>query len=363
MQPGAGKHDPPLPHLRWLYLYLTDGCNLRCVHCWLSPRYVPDTSKQRGLTADDVARLIQEGRPLGVGAVKLTGGEPLMNDEFFRIVEVLAAENVRTTVETNGVLVDEETASFLGAHRVSHVSVSIDSHRSSFHDRFRGVPGALDRSVDGIEHLVAHKIPVQIIMSLTRDNEEDIEGVVRLAEELKAASVKINPVMPVGRGDGMIKEKKNLPVARLMALDRWLEADITKRYRMNVIMTLPSAFKSIQSFFSGSRSECYILNILGVLANGDISICGIGTAVPEMVMGNIRTDCLKDIWETSPILLNLREIVPDGMEGVCGRCLLKKSCLGSCRANEYVLSGSLAAPYWMCREAYERGIFPTSRLL
>jgi len=363
MHPVAREETFPVPPLTWLYLYLTDGCNLRCAHCWLSPRYLPETTRHGGLTADNVDLLISEGSPLGVGSVKLTGGEPLMNSDFFQIIEDLAARNVRTTVETNGVLVDENTASFLGANNVDHISVSIDSHRSSFHDAFRGMPGALEKSIQGIRHLVAHKIPVQIIMSLTRDNAKDIEGVVRLAGEVKAASVKINPVMPVGRGDEIIRRNKNLPVARLLELDRWLETDIKKRYHMNVIMTLPSALKSIQSFFNGSRSECAVLNILGILANGDVSICGIGTVVPEMVMGNIRTDRLEDIWKTSPILLNLREIVPDGMEGVCGRCLLKRSCLGSCRANEFVLSGSLATPYWMCREAYEQGIFPPSRLL
>jgi SynChlorMet cassette radical SAM/SPASM protein ScmF len=225
------------------------------------------------------------------------------------------------------------------------------------------MPGALTRSIQGVERLTAHKIPVQIIMSLTRDNVQDIEGVIRLAGKLKAASVKINPVMPVGRGDDIIRENKNLPVARLLELDRWLESEIMERYRMNVIMTLPTALKSIESFFSGSRSECAILNILGILANGDVSICGIGTVVSEMVMGNIHTQGLKDIWESSPILTNLREIVPDGMEGVCGRCLLKRSCLGSCRANEFVISGNIAAPYWMCQEAYEQGIFPSSRLM
>jgi len=353
----------PVPPLVWLYLYLTEGCNLRCAHCWLSPRYTPEDTREKGLTTGDVDRLIHDGAPLGVNSVKLTGGEPLMNAEFFQIVEVLAARKVRVTLETNGILIDDATASFLGAHRVDHVSVSIDSHRASFHDRFRGMPGALERSIQGIRRLTAQKLPVQIIMSLTRDNEKDIEGVVRLASELKVASVKINPVMPVGRGDDMIRENKNLPVERLIKLDRWLENEISERHRMNVIMTLPSALKSLQSFFSGSRSECAVLNILGILANGDVSICGIGAVAPDMVMGNIRDHDLKDIWKTSPILATLRGIVPDGMEGVCERCLLKKSCLGSCRANEFVLSGSLAAPYWMCKEAYEQGIFPPSRLL
>lgn len=363
MHPVAREETFPVPPLTWLYLYLTDGCNLRCAHCWLSPRYVPETTRHGGLTADDVDLLIREGDPLGVASVKLTGGEPLMNADFFPIVEVLAARKMRITLETNGVLIDENIASFLSAHSVYHVSVSIDSHRASFHDTFRGMSGALEKSIQGVRRLIAQKIPVQIIMSLTRDNAKDIEGVVRLARDLKAASVKINPVMPVGRGDDIIRKNKNLPVARLLELDRWLETDIKERYSMNVIMTLPSALKSIQSFFSGSRSECAVLNILGILANGDVSICGIGTVIPDMVMGNMHTHRLEDIWRSSPVLMNLREIVPDGMEGVCGRCLLKRSCLGSCRANEFVLSGSLAAPYWMCREAYEQDIFPPSRLL
>jgi hypothetical protein len=38
-------------------------------------------------------------------------------------------------------------------------------------------------------------------------------------------------------------------------------------------------------------------------------------------------------------------------------------CLGSCRADAYVLSGSLSAPHWICKEAYEKGLFPPGRVV
>ena len=59
----------------------------------------------------------------------------------------------------------------------------------------------------------------------------------------------------------------------------------------------------------------------------------------------------------------LRERVPNRMEGICGKCILKGVCLGACRADAFVLSGSLGTPFWICQEAYEKGLFPEQRMM
>lgn len=351
----------PLIHA---YLYLTGGCNLRCAHCWISPGYVPEREDARDrLTTADVVKAVDEGQPLGLTHVKLTGGEPFLNVDIFEIVELLASRNLSISIETNGTLIDRQAAALLSRNGVSSVSVSMDSHRASFHDVFRGIPGALDKTAAGIEHLAAGKIGVQVVMSLVRGNAGDIEGLIDAAGRLGARSVKINPVNPIGRGGALMDRGQTVPVEELLELSGWVEGELAKRYDIETYFTIPSALKPISHLFDTRNAQCHILNIIGVLSGGDISICGIGRQEPGLIMGNIRTDSLAQVWEHSPVLTRLRGLVPARMEGICGRCILAGVCLGACRADAYVLSGSLAASHWVCREAYERGLFPPGRMV
>ncbi len=351
----------PLIHA---YLYLSGGCNLRCAHCWISPSFTPQQEAVRDrLTTADVKKIIDAARPLGLSRVKLTGGEPFLNEDVFDIVRLLDVSGLSASIETNGTLIDRKAAAFLKDHGIRSVSVSIDSHRASFHDSFRGVDGALNRAAAGVEFLAAEGIAVQVIMSLVRDNAADIEGLVEMAQRLGARSVKINPVTPVGRGGSLKDQGQTLPVEELLALCAWVEGELAASYGIDTFFTVPSALKPISHLFDGRNAQCYILNIIGILAGGDISICGIGREERSLTMGNIRTDDLAQVWKSSHVLGRLREIVPRRMEGICGRCFMAGICLGSCRADAYVLSGSLSAPHWVCEEAYEKGLFPPGRMV
>lgn len=347
-----------------LYLYLTGGCNLHCAHCWLDPDFLPQEEKiTNGLTANDVKKAVGEAKPLGLSNIKITGGEPFLCNEIFQILECVTAEELSIAIETNGTLIDRETAGFLKKKGISAISVSIDSPRASFHDSFRGVKGALDQALTGVEHAVAQGINVQFIMSLVSENAGDIEPLMAMAKELGASSLKVNPVMPIGRGNTLTQKGRTLPVEDLISLDKWSEGELAEKYDMNVCFAMPSAFKPMDTFLTNENAECRILNILGIVSTGNISICGIGKDVKGLVMGNIREDSLAEVWINSPILTTLRDLVPNRMEGICGRCILKGVCLGSCRADAFVLSGSLATPFWICQEAYDKGLFPKQRIV
>jgi hypothetical protein len=49
------------------------------------------------------------------------------------------------------------------------------------------------------------------------------------------------------------------------------------------------------------------------------------------------------------------------LEGVCGECLFKFQCLGSCVAENYHQSQRLTAPFWFCQQAQEAGVLPLQR--
>ena len=96
-----GKQSYPL---RQLYFYLTEGCNLKCRHCWISPKYQAPDKPASGLDVELFRDIIKQAKPLGLDGVKFTGGEPLMHPAIFELLDVVRTEELRLIVETNGVL-------------------------------------------------------------------------------------------------------------------------------------------------------------------------------------------------------------------------------------------------------------------
>jgi len=107
---------------------------------------------------------------------------------------------------------------------------------------------------------------------------------------------------------------------------------------------------------------CGIRGILGVLASGHYALCGIGEQISELVFGIVEIDRLAEVWLENPTLKELRSGLPDRLDGVCSRCLMKHRCMGSCIAQNYYRTGSLWEPYWFCEQAEERDLFPESRI-
>jgi radical SAM protein with 4Fe4S-binding SPASM domain len=173
--------------------------------------------------------------------------------------------------------------------------------------------------------------------------------------------LKINHLVPCGRGKRVFRNRENLSPDELILLYQAVERERSSHGNLDVIFDLPVALRSIEDIKRRGIIECNILNILGILASGDYSICGIGQTIDELRMGNLYQDSIVEIWRNSRILKELRDSLPRQLKGVCGACLFKFQCLGACRANAYALNKDLYASYFLCQESYDSGRFPVSR--
>lgn len=356
----------PMYPLHQLYVYLTAGCNLQCRHCWIEPRHAQSGGTFAELDVRLFASILDQAKLLGLSGVKLTGGEPLLHSRFFDILEEIRKRSLNLGLETNAVLCTAEVAQRLTTCKNLFVSVSLDGAESETHDWMRANRGSFERALGGIRNLVEWGIAPQIIMSIGKRNHNQVEDLVRLAESIGAGSVKFNVIQPTARGRKLREEGETLAIDELVRLGRWVETDLVKRSSIPVFFSQPLAFTPLSRMFGRNLDGCHrcsILGILGVLADGSYALCGIGETIPALVFGHAAKDRLIDVWEHHPILMELRNGLPSRLEGVCGECLMKGLCLGSCLAQNYSSSGSLWAPYWYCTEARERGLFPKSRLI
>jgi SynChlorMet cassette radical SAM/SPASM protein ScmF len=317
------------------------------------------------LSTAEIKGIIDQGLPLGLTSIKITGGEPFLRDDIVEIVGYADAQGIDIRIETNAMLLDEGTARALGRfERLNHIAVSLDGATPESHALLRGGNGAYEKAVQGIEWLVSSGVPVLIITCLHQSNYHEIEDVVALAARLGAFRVKINPIIEIGRGSDMSAQGSLASLQDILELSRGMDAGLDEEYGVSALLDVPLAFRSLEAIRRGNVSGCAVTSLLGILPSGDVSICGVGEQHADLIFGHVRKSSIQEIWESSPALMKVREQIAAWPSGLCQRCLVKKYCpLGHCRAEAYAVAGSLAAPAPFCQTAFEAGFFPPKRLL
>jgi SynChlorMet cassette radical SAM/SPASM protein ScmF len=354
-----------VPALHTFYLYMTNGCNLACRHCWITPSFVNGKpSPGDCLDIELLKATVKEGKTLGLSQGKLTGGEPVLHPRFVEIVDFLSKENIKLTMETNATLIDAQLSRYLKNNTTLwFISTSLDSAKPATHDHFRGIQGAFQATIKGIEHLANAGYKPQIIMCPYRGNIAEIEAVIKLAVSLGAGSVKFNPVTPTGRGEIMDKKGETLGYEEIIRLVRFVRGELQDRYPIRLHISSPPALSTIGEILRGKSvgGECRVLNILGILGDGEMALCGIGRNIPELCFGRLGEANLRDIWISNPTLVGLRHDLDGEYPGICADCVHAKRCLTQCVAMNYARTGKLLSPDFLCAEAERKGIFPTTR--
>jgi SynChlorMet cassette radical SAM/SPASM protein ScmF len=348
-----------------IYFYLTEGCNLRCRHCWImtEPEPAAASPSKAVLDLDLFASILEQARPLGLRSVKLTGGEPFLHPRIGQMLAMIQEAQVELVVETNGVLLTPELAARVASCPKPFVSVSLDGTDPETHEWVRQVPGSYQAALRGIRNLVQAGIRPQIIFTVMRKNRDQLGSIVSLAQELQVESVKFNVLQPSPRGDRMAAAGETLTFQEILETGRWVEWELAPSVDLPVYFSFPPAFKPLKRLFGHNeiRSVCGIRHIMGVLANGSYALCGIGSHIPELVFGHASRDKLADVWQTHPVLLEIREGLPQRLGGICRDCLMQTRCLGVCLAQNYYQTRDLWSPFWFCQQAEAAGLFPASR--
>ncbi|MDR1672574.1 MAG: radical SAM protein [Bacteroidales bacterium] len=129
-----------------------ERCNARCLmcNCW--------KEKNDYINADEIIHTLKQLKQwLGNNFfVQIAGGEPLIFKNIYDIFSFCAQNGIICKISTNGIAFTENVCDKIIQSGLSFLSVSIDSHLSEIHDKYRGVPGTLERAVRGIRYLAGH---------------------------------------------------------------------------------------------------------------------------------------------------------------------------------------------------------------
>jgi len=339
--------------LEKLHIYLTNKCNLHCRHCWVNA----SPGNNDIIDALDIIECIKQAIPLGLKAIKITGGEPLLFPlQLFSIFEFAAANNLQISLETNATLLKPEYVLKLFQYGVK-VYISLDGNSDSTHNHIRGHQDSYLKTIEAIQLLGNNSVEVNIISCIYSINIHEIDDIIATCNELNVASLKFNFPNAYGRANNLKQDGSLLSTEKIISTIELL----IKKYKtlpFPLDFDVPRVFKINYN----DKPRCSLFNILSILPDGRYSLCGIGVTHKWVTFGIINTNSVSEVWRDSGILNDIRKLKHHRPKGVCKYCAEYSLCYGHCLAHIITELGCIGDSNPFCQNAFDCNLFPKNKL-
>jgi radical SAM protein with 4Fe4S-binding SPASM domain len=302
------------PHMVSFQFELTSKCNERCIHC-----YIPHEYKQNDISLSLFYDVLKQTVEMGAIDVILSGGEPMLHPHFCDFLHELQKYDVSVSILSNLTLLNEEMIGIMKNIRLYGIQVSLYSMTPSVHDSITKVPGSFDKTMNAIQQLIDNDIPLEINCPVMKANKDTYPAVRKWAE---AHHIDCNiDFILLARYDHSLDNLENrigINELEKIMLEQ-VENDI--KYQSQVQESL----NDTQEKDDGSDKPICGVGTRGICmaVNGNIYPC---PSWQSYKLGNIQDQSLKDIWETSPQIKQLRSIRRSNFPK-CMNCVDSKFCL------------------------------------
>jgi MoaA/NifB/PqqE/SkfB family radical SAM enzyme len=277
---GSSDLRAPL-YVAW---QITNECNLACLHC--IEESGPGKAFRDELTRAEIFGVLAQLMDEQVPYLSFSGGEPMLHEHFFEMVEFVCARGAQLKVETNGHYLSADNCRRLAELGVKAVQVSMDGASRETFNRMR-VRGDFDTAIAGIRRLHEAGVPIEINYSPTRFNVHEIGAAVDLAHELGAYSFYTGRTMYTGNA---VKTWRLLAASDAQYEEYFATLHAkTEEYRgrMRVHFHEMGLLEELRYRLENPAA------LLIVLPNGLVKILN---ALP-FVCGDFRRESLSEIWE------------------------------------------------------------------
>lgn len=297
---------------------ITLKCNLRCVHCLSNA----GLASVNDLVTEECLALIDQLTAIRVFQVNIGGGEPFIRKDFIDLLNYSHEKGLVTCVSTNGMLIDNGLAKRLSPFEKLYLQVSLDGATADVNDPIRG-KGTYKRILEAMACLAREGVHFSINMVLTKSNFPQLETLRAMAKEY-GAELRVSRFRPSGRGKES-KEWLGPDKDQLEAFAEWLERhDLVRTGDSFFCLTSENRRMEGLDMCGAAKMTCCIS------PTGDVYPCAFLQEEPFLA-GNICEVPLKDLWDYSPILNQLRNLNVKS----CETCLRFESCRGGCPAMAY----------------------------
>lgn len=310
--------DKDIPiKLRYLLFKLTNYCNSNCVYCTHATGRAA-LERKHTVSNDIVMKTIDEAASLGVQAISISGGEPLLREDIVSIIKKTVDCKIIPVLLTNGLLL-ERLWDDLGQVGLRYIIISIDSVNRKIYEKQRGAN--FDAVMSGIEAALKLRrkyghAEIHVSAVLTDDNHEDF---MNLVSYMCDKDIKVQ-VIPYHKRENDVenlsitdKEKINALVSRLISIKK---EGGTIANSIGFLQHIPDYF--INGSVLPDNFVCRVgYTNLCIDAYMDVKPCWSYLFEP---LGNLERNSLSEIWNSERLKQYRKRMLKCECEGCWYLC-------------------------------------------
>ena len=341
----------PARYRKTVHWSITGACNLKCRHCFMSAPHAKHGTPSR----EEIIRIADQLAECGVFQAGLTGGEPLIRNDFLEIVDALNEREIGIdAIYTNGWLVDEGFLDELDRRKV-HPGFQLSFDGVGCHDWLRGVPGAEERTIRALKLLQQRGYYVSVSMCVHRKNRHTIRESVNLLASLGVKSMKCGIMMDLGEwmnpelADARLSSEEEIAIFEEY-IPQYFEDNAPVAIMLGGVFMYSPGDPEWRIFHEKrlAEEEAKLCPACGVLSK-NFYIGADGMVAPCMGMGdcgfashfpNLKETPLKEILRDSEFVDLCYATVSDVRDHnpKCRECRFVDRCIGGCR-NSVLMKG------------------------
>ncbi|MFH1999750.1 MAG: radical SAM protein [Planctomycetota bacterium] len=318
-----------------VFMYEVSGrCNQSCSFCYNSWKGDGAPTKEQLDTRQALSLLDKVMDETGGCDITLSGGEPLMREDLFLLIDRIKKRGMKVILVSNGTLLTKETVGRCIAHGVDTFQLTLMSHKPRLHNRLAGIDG-FEKVIDAVIEIRNQKGKVYTFFPALSDNIHTLKGAVELNVLLGVSDMAVGRFTPGGSGLSGWERLMPSPDALTTALD---EADETAgRYAINLSISTPilpclvdpRKYKRVRFGFCGVGNQERAL--FGIDPMGNLKAC----SHSPRILGNLLEEPLHRLIE-HPFIHEMISTIPE----FCKGCADLAICRGGCRSSAKVCYGS-----------------------
>lgn len=332
---------------------VTARCNLNCRHCYINVPENTPISQLQEMSTEEICEYAEQAKKLGSLFALLTGGEPLLRDDFFDLYKKLGRMGYLLHIFTNATLITEEHLRLFKLHPPRDIEITVYGVTEKTFEAVTRKPGSYQLFIRAINELKKNDIPFRLKSIAMKTNFHEQKDIEAFSLNYTKDFFRMDPFLHT-RYDGNAKRNKEIIAERLTAsqiveLDEIIgnKAELLKN---NCDTLIRKEFKSASTdlIFTCKVGEWN----MNVGTSAQLRLCA--SLVGKDVSYDLRKGSIKDGWENFfPEVRRMRSHNQHFIEN-CRCCPMVNLCFW-CPAVSYLETGKYdeIIPYF-CEIAHLR---------
>ncbi len=184
--------------LSFLWLEVTDKCNMTCLHCYAESS--PNKPLTQSMRYSDWCNCLKDARNLECESVMFIGGEPTLYPQLADLI--LFAYKLgysKISVATNGLFIGSRIKEVVKSSKATLV-YSIYSTNNHYHDYITTKRGSLSKSLINIAWALENQVDVAANIIQMDNNQENTKKTIEYLTNIGVKDIRLDRIRNVGRG-------------------------------------------------------------------------------------------------------------------------------------------------------------------